>query len=330
MVSNDTIALIIGVIALILVFITYKSIKQIPEGYEWTLERFGRFIRVLKPGLHFLIPFADSIGYRINMKEQVLDIPAQEVISSDNALVMVNGVIFFQVLDPVKSAYGVNQLDFAIVNLVVTNLRSVLANLELDQILVQRGRINSSLLKTLEPVAQTWGVRVLRIEIKDIAPPKDLVEAMAKQMKAEREKRAAILEAEGEKQAKILKAEGEKQSAILQSEGVRQATILSAEAKREAAFREAEGRERSAKAEALATEMMSVAIKKGDLQALNYFVAQRYLEALSGFAQSANQKVLLMPLESTQILGSLNGIKELINAAVAPEVEKVKKASLKK
>jgi regulator of protease activity HflC (stomatin/prohibitin superfamily) len=314
--SNNLIIILIIASLGIIAFLGFLTIKQVPQGYEWTLERFGRLIRVLKPGLHFLIPFVDAVGYRVNMKEQVLDIPAQEVISADNAVVTVNGVVFFMVFDAAKSAYEVNQLDFAIMNLVITNLRNVLGNMELDQMLAQRGQINTNILRTLLPTAQAWGVKITRIEIKDIAPPADLIEAMAKQMKAEREKRAAILEAEGQKQSKILKAEGEKQSAILQSEGVRQATILQSEAKREAAFREAEGRERQAKAEAVATEMMSAVLERGgNIHALNYFIAQRYLESLSQLAQSNNQKIMMLPMESTQILGSLSGIKELLNAA---------------
>lgn len=313
--SQTSIIMMIILIALAILVVCYQSIKQVPEGFQWTQERFGRYMKTLEPGLHFLIPFVDSIGYKVNMKEQVLSIPSQEVMSSDNALVTVNGVIFFTVLDAARSAYDVNQLDFAITNLVNTNLRNILGAFELDQMLAQRGRMNTELLKVLELAAQSWGVRINRVEIKDISPPADLIEAMAKQMKAEREKRAAILEAEGQKQSKILKAEGEKQSAILQSEGVRQATILEAEAKREAAFREAEGRERQAKAEAVATDLMSRALEHGNLHALNYFVAQRYLEALGQLAQSNNQKIMLMPMECTQVLGSLNGIQQLLAAA---------------
>jgi regulator of protease activity HflC (stomatin/prohibitin superfamily) len=315
--TNYIITIAIAVLIIAVMF-GMQTIKQVPQGYHWTLERFGRFVCTLKPGLHFLIPFVDNIGYRVNMKEQVLDIASQEVISADNAMVTVNGVVFFVVLDAAKSAYEVNQLDFAITNLVITNLRTVLGSMELDEMLAQRARINTEMLKTLGASVQPWGIKITRIEIKDISPPADLIEAMAKQMKAEREKRAAILEAEGQKQSKILKAEGEKQSAILQSEGVRQATILQAEAKREAAFREAEGRERQAKAEAVATEMMSLVLEEGgNLHALNYFIAQRYLEALGQLAQSDNQKVMMLPMESTQILGSLGGIRELLDAAAA-------------
>ena len=315
--TNYIITIAIAVLIIAVMF-GMQTIKQVPEGYHWTLERFGRFVCTLKPGLHFLIPFVDNIGYRVNMKEQVLDIASQEVISADNAMVTVNGVVFFMVLDAAKSAYEVNQLDFAITNLVITNLRTVLGSMELDEMLAQRARINTEMLKTLSASVQPWGIKITRIEIKDISPPADLIEAMAKQMKAEREKRAAILEAEGQKQSKILKAEGEKQSAILQSEGVRQATILQSEAKREAAFREAEGRERQAKAEAVAIEMMSQVLEEGgNLHALNYFIAQRYLEALGQLAQSDNQKVMMLPMESTQILGSLGGIRELLDAAAA-------------
>ena len=280
--------------------------------------------KVLKPGLHFVGPLVDKIGYKINMKEQVLEIPSQEVISADNALVTVNGVVFFQVMDSAKSAYGVNHLDFAIVNLVVTNLRSVLGSLELDQMLAQRGRINVDLLKVLEPATQSWGVKVTRIEIKDISPPKDLIEAMGKQMKAEREKRAAILEAEGLKQSKILKAEGEKQSAILESEGFKQATILEAEANKEAAFREAEARERSAQAEATATKMVSKAIQEGSVHSVQYFVALKYLETLGEFAKSDNQKVMMLPMEATGILSSLSGVKELLQSLGTESSKQVK------
>ncbi len=313
-INNEQSLIIIGIVlvAVLALAVLLKIVKQVPQGYEWTLERFGRFTKVLKPGLHFVSPFVDRIGYKINMKEQVLEIPSQEVISADNALVTVNGVVFFQVMDSARSAYGVNHLDFAIVNLVVTNLRSVLGSLELDQMLAQRGRINADLLKVLEPATQSWGVKVTRIEIKDISPPKDLIEAMGKQMKAEREKRAAILEAEGLKQSKILKAEGEKQSAILESEGFKQATILEAEANKEAAFREAEARERGAQAEATATKMVSKAIEEGSVHSVQYFVALKYLETLGEFAKSDNQKVMMLPMEATGILGSLAGVKELL------------------
>jgi regulator of protease activity HflC (stomatin/prohibitin superfamily) len=312
--NNEWALLTVGVIVLVVmaVGLIIKTIKQVPQGFEWTLERFGRFTKVLKPGLHCVAPFVDRIGYKINMKEQVLEIPSQEVISADNALVTVNGVVFFQVMDSARSAYGVNHLDFAIVNLVVTNLRSVLGSLELDQMLAQRGRINADLLKVLEPATQSWGVKVTRIEIKDISPPKDLIEAMGKQMKAEREKRAAILEAEGLKQSKILKAEGEKQSAILESEGFKQATILEAEANKEAAFREAEARERGAQAEATATKMVSKAIEEGSVHSVQYFVALKYLQTLGEFAKSDNQKIMMLPMEATGILGSLSGVKELL------------------
>lgn len=292
------------VILLLVVFsiaIIFMGIKQVPQGYEWTVERFGRYVQSLTPGLHVIIPFVDRIGKKINMMELVMEIPTQEVISRDNAMVGVDGVLFFQVIDSAKSAYEVSNLEYAIRNLTMTNIRTVLGSLDLDSMLSQRDEINGRLLTVVDEAAGVWGVKVNRIEIKDIQPPHDLVESMARQMKAEREKRANILEAEGFRQSAILKAEGEKQAVILEAEG-----------RKEAAFREAEARERLAGAEAKATEVVSQAISAGNLNAIQYFVAQKYTDALGKIASAPNEKLVLMPLEATQIIGSIGGISELL------------------
>ncbi len=287
-------------VALLAVVILVLGVQRVPQGMEYTVERFGRYTRTLRPGLNVILPVVDRVGARLNMMEQVLDVPSQEVITRDNAMVTVDGVVFFQVLDAAKAAYEVSGLQSAILNLTMTNIRTVMGSMDLDELLSQRDKINAQLLGVVDDATTPWGVKVTRIEIKDISPPRDLVDAMARQMKAEREKRAAILEAEGLRQAEILKAEGEKQSAILEAEG-----------EREAAFREAEARERLAEAEAKATMMVSQAIAKGDVQAINYFVAQRYTEALQKIASAENQKVILMPLEASSLIGSLGGIAEL-------------------
>jgi regulator of protease activity HflC (stomatin/prohibitin superfamily) len=276
------------------------GIKTVPQGLEYTLERFGRYARTLTPGLHLIVPFIDRVGTKMNMMEQVLDVPTQEVITKDNAMVAVDGVVFFQVLDAAKAAYEVNNLFNAILNLSMTNLRTVMGSMDLDELLSQRDAINSRLLTVIDGATNPWGVKVTRVEIKDIAPPRDLVDAMARQMKAEREKRANILEAEGERQAQILRAEGEKQSAILEAEG-----------RRESAFRDAEAREREAEAEAKATHDVSEAIAGGNVQAVNYFVALKYTEALREMASAPNQKVVFMPLEASSLIGSIGGIAEL-------------------
>ena len=278
-----------------------KGVRSVPQGYEYTVERFGRYTHTLSPGLGFIIPWIDAIGRKMNMMEQVLDVPSQDVITKDNAVVKVDGVVFFQVLDAAKAAYEVAQLELAILNLVMTNIRTVLGSMDLDESLSKRDEINSRLLAVVDSATHPWGLKVNRIEIKDIQPPRDLIDSMARQMKAEREKRANILEAEGFRAAAILKAEGEKQAAVLDAEG-----------RREAAFRDAEARERSAEAEAKATQMVSEAIAQGDVQAVNYFVAQKYVEALKEFANSPNQKTLLLPMETTGVLGSLAGIAELV------------------
>lgn len=293
----------VGVLLLFVVITVLKGVRVVPQGFEWTVERFGRYTHTLTPGLAFIIPWVDGIGRKINMMEQVMEVPGQDVITMDNAVVKVDGIVFFQVLDAAKAAYEVAQLEVAIINLVMTNIRTSIGSMALDESLSKRDEINAKVLVAVDLATHPWGVKVNRIELKDIQPPRDLIDAMAKQMKAEREKRANILEAEGFRQAAILRAEGEKQSAILEAEG-----------DREAAFREAEARERLAEAEARATEMVSTAIAQGDVQAINYFVAQKYVEALKAFAASPNQKLLMLPMETTGVLGSLAGIAELAKA----------------
>jgi len=294
-------ALVLAAAAIILV---RAAVKTVPQGFEWTLERFGRYTRTLTPGLHLITPFFDRIGHRVSMQETVLEIPGQDVITRDNAMVKTDGVVFFQVIDAAAAAYEVRNLIQAITNLALTNLRTVIGALDLDEVLSQRDQINERLLRIIDAATHPWGIKVVRIEIKDLVPPADITSAMNRQMKAERERRAAILEAEGAKQAAILRAEGSKQGAILEAEG-----------RREAAFRDAEGRERQAEAEAKATAMVSEAIAKGDVNALNYFVAQNYLGALGKLASAPNQRVLILPMEATGILGSLAGIAELARDA---------------
>jgi regulator of protease activity HflC (stomatin/prohibitin superfamily) len=297
--------LIWAIVAAILgVTIVRKAVIIVRQGYEFTLERFGRYSATLRPGFHFIVPFVNRIGHQINMMERVTDVPSQEVISRDNALLTVDGVVFFQILDAAKAAYEVHHLEIAILNLTMTNIRTVLGALDLDEALSKRDEINHRLLNVVDEATTPWGVKVTRIEIKDISPPKDLVDSMARQMKAEREKRANILEAEGFRQAQILRSEGEKQAAVLQAEG-----------RKEAAFRDAEARERLAEAEARATTMVSQAIASGNMQAVNYFVAQKYVEALHAFATGPNNKTLLLPVEATSILSSLAGIGEVAKQA---------------
>ena len=282
----------------------YMMVKSVPQGEEWTVERFGRYTRTLKPGLRFLIPFMDKIGTRINMMETVLDIESQEVITKDNAMVMADAVAFYQVVDAASASYEVRNLERALSNLSQTNIRSVIGSMDLDESLSNRESINARLLSVIDQASNPWGVKVTRVEIKDLKPPKDISDSMARQMKAEREKRAEILQAEGMKQSAILKAEGLKESQIREAEG-----------RKEAAFRDAEAREREAQAEAEATKMVSEAIAAGDVQAVNYFVAQKYTEALRDMAASPNSKTVLMPLEASSVIGSIAGISELAKAA---------------
>jgi len=294
------------IVAFLAIVIVRKAVIIVRQGYEYTVERFGKYSTTFRPGFHVMVPFINRIGQRVNMMERVLDVPSQEVISKDNAVLTVDGVVFFQVLDAAKAAYEVYRLEHAVLNLTMTNIRTVLGSMDLDDALSKRDMINAQLLDVVDEATTPWGLKVTRIEIKDISPPMDLVNAMARQMKAEREKRANILDAEGFRQAEILKAEGEKQAIVLDAEG-----------RREAAFRDAEARERLAEAEAKATTMVSEAIAAGDLQAINYFVAQKYVDALKEFALSPNQKTLLLPMETTGILGSLAGITEIAKTALA-------------
>ncbi|WP_051249503.1 SPFH domain-containing protein [Inquilinus limosus] len=297
-------AIIVLAILALAILIIFMGVKSVPQGREWTVERFGRYTRTLRPGLNLIIPFVDQIGAKLSMMETVLDVPQQEVITKDNAMVTVDGVIFYQVLDAAKAAYEVGNLESAIVNLTMTNIRTVMGSMDLDELLSNRDAINARLMQVVDDATEPWGVKVTRIEIRDITPPRDLVDSMARQMKAERDRRATILEAEGTRQAQILRAEGLKQAAILEAEG-----------RREAAFRDAEARERAAEAEAKATAMVSEAIAAGSVQAINYFVATRYVDSLKAIASAPNQKVLFMPVEASNVIGAIGGIAEIAREA---------------
>ncbi|MBP3974305.1 SPFH domain-containing protein [Pseudoxanthomonas spadix] len=303
------IGMILAAVIVVFVVVTlFKGVRVVPQGFEYTVEQFGKYTNTLSPGLHILIPYMQGVGRKVNMMEQVFDVPSQEVITKDNAVVKVDGVVFFQVLDAAKAAYEVSSLDQAMVALIQTNIRTVIGSMDLDESLSNREVINARLLGVVDHATSPWGVKVNRIEIKDIQPPRDLVDAMARQMKAERDKRASILEAEGSRQSEILRAEGEKQGAILQAEG-----------RREAAYREAEARERLAEAEAKATTLVSQAISEGNVQAINYFIAQKYVEAFRELATAPNQKFVLMPMEASGMIGSLGGIAQLAREALGAD-----------
>ena len=291
----------IGILLLAGIIVMFKAVRMVPQGFEWTVERFGKYTHTMEPGLHLLVPVIQGVGRKVNMMEQVLDIPSQDVITKDNAVVKVDGVVFFQVLDAAKAAYEVSDLESATIALVMTNIRTAIGSMDLDESLSKRDEINAKLLGVIDSATHAWGIKVNRIELKDIQPPQNLIDSMARQMKAEREKRANILEAEGLRAAEILRAEGEKQGAVLEAQG-----------KKEAAFLEAEARERLAEAEANATRMVSEAIAKGDVQAINYFVAQKYVDALGKVASAPNSKIVMMPLEASQVIGSVGGIAEIV------------------
>ncbi|MBB6301620.1 regulator of protease activity HflC (stomatin/prohibitin superfamily) [Rhizobium leucaenae] len=297
-------SIVVVAFVILVILVLFAGIKTVPQGYRYTIQRFGRYTRTLEPGLNLIVPFIESVGARMNVMEQVLVVPTQEVITKDNASIAADAVAFYQVLNAAQAAYQVTNLENAIQNLTMTNIRSVMGSMDLDELLSNRDAINDRLLRVVDDAVHPWGIKVTRVEIKDIQPPKDLVDAMARQMKAEREKRAQVLEAEGMRNAQILRAEGSKQAAVLQAEG-----------QREAAFRNAEARERLAEAEAKATRMVSEAIAAGDIHAINYFVAQKYTEALASIGTAGNSKIVLMPMEAASLIGSLGGI-----GAIAREV----------
>lgn len=296
----DGFTIFVIVLLVVVLIVVLRAVRLVPQGYQYTAERFGRYFKTLKPGLNLLIPIIDGIGHKVNMMERVFNVPSQEVITKDNAMVAVDGVTFFQVLDSAKASYAVNDLENALLNLTMTNIRNVMGSMDLDELLSKRDEINIKLLSVVDHAAESWGVKVTRIEIKDILPPHDLVESMGRQMKAERDKRANILEAEGLKAAEILRAEGERNAAVLEAEGMKASAYL-----------EAEARERLAEAEAKAVKMVSDSIAAGDVNAINYFVAEKYVGALKEIAKSPNQKILMMPMETSGVIGSIAGIAEL-------------------
>ena len=312
----DGLSITLIVLGILAVLVLLAAVKTVPQGYNFTVERFGRYVRTLKPGLGLIVPFVDGIGRKINVMEQVLEVPQQEVITKDNASVTANAVTFYQILDAAAAAYEVTNLQNAVLNLTMTNIRTVMGSMDLDELLSHRDEINSRLLRVVDAAVSPWGIKITRIEIKDIDPPRDLVESMGRQMKAEREKRATVLE-----------AEGKRQSAILQAEGMKQSQVLEAEGRREAAFRDAEARERSAEAEAKATQVVSDAIASGSVQAINYFVANNYIKALEALAKSPNQKILMLPVEAASVIGALGGIAEIARETFGGEKPAVRPAS---
>jgi len=309
-------AILFGGLALLAIIFVFSAVTTVRQGYQYTIERFGRYTVTAGPGFTLIMPFIDRVGRRVNMMEQVLDIPGQEIITKDNAMVAVDGVVFFQVLDPVKAAYEVSDLYRALLQLTTTNLRTVMGSMDLDETLSKRDEINARLLSVVDHATGAWGVKLTRVELKDIRPPEDIVNSMGRQMKAEREKRALILESEGQRQAAILRAQGQKESQVLEAEG-----------RRESAFLDAEARERAAQAEATATKLVSDAIEGGQALAINYFIAQKYVEAIGKFATSPNAKTILFPVEATQLIGTLGGIGTLAKAALDESEQAIKPRS---
>lgn len=303
-------AILILVLAIFALIFIRLMVRMVPQGENWTVERFGRYSRTQKPGLRIVIPLIERIGAKINMMETVLNVGSQEVITRDNAMISADAIAFYQVIQAERAAYEVQNLVLALENLTQTNIRSVIGAMDLDESLSNRDVINAKLLNVIDGAVKPWGVKVTRVEIKDLMPPPDISDAMARQMKAERDKRADILQAEGEKQAAILRAEGEKEAQIREAEG-----------RRKAAFLDAEARERAAQAEARATDVVSKAIAKGDVQAINYFVAQKYTEALGQVAAAPNAKTIMMPLEAGSLIGSVAGIAELAGEAARERID---------